>query len=295
MDEEIREYVLRRDKFKCSICGSIRNLEIHHIISRSQGGSDDPENLITLCHRHHVTATDNKIDMEYYPGQDRLIVEGYDGKVWKNENNEDVLAHAHSLHDKLTSLIDMVQATFWEIGGVLIEIDNNNAWEKLCYESFDEYVSDPDVDINYHSAKKLMRIRRRFGKALDRGTVTEQQILDMKMEKADRISKFVGNKNFEEWVHKAVTLSQEKLKQEIKESRKGRPKSFEEKNDNLGKPKHQRQSVSNDIETEPTEIKTTVSSLARELKNLARKYNAPSKKELLAEEVYKLLSKEEYL
>jgi hypothetical protein len=30
--------------------------EIHHITTRGAGGSDVPENLITLCHKHHELA-----------------------------------------------------------------------------------------------------------------------------------------------------------------------------------------------------------------------------------------------
>ncbi len=32
----------------CEVCGSVAG-DIHHIIFRSQGGSDDIENLIALC------------------------------------------------------------------------------------------------------------------------------------------------------------------------------------------------------------------------------------------------------
>ncbi len=43
--------ILRRDRFRCQVpgCNCRRNLHVHHIIRRSNGGSDDPENLIVLC------------------------------------------------------------------------------------------------------------------------------------------------------------------------------------------------------------------------------------------------------
>jgi hypothetical protein len=44
--------VLERDR-RCRYCGTARNLHIHHIDYRSQGGNDDPHNLIVLCHEHH--------------------------------------------------------------------------------------------------------------------------------------------------------------------------------------------------------------------------------------------------
>jgi len=47
--------IFERDGWRCQApgCSSRRRLEAHHIIFRSQNGSDDPDNLITLCHSHH--------------------------------------------------------------------------------------------------------------------------------------------------------------------------------------------------------------------------------------------------
>jgi 5-methylcytosine-specific restriction endonuclease McrA len=47
--EHLRRQVLRRDGWKCQICGSRQNLQVHHKELRSQQGSDDELNLITLC------------------------------------------------------------------------------------------------------------------------------------------------------------------------------------------------------------------------------------------------------
>ena len=47
--EQLRKQVLRRDGWQCQICGSRQNLQIHHKQLRSQQGSDDDSNLITLC------------------------------------------------------------------------------------------------------------------------------------------------------------------------------------------------------------------------------------------------------
>jgi 5-methylcytosine-specific restriction endonuclease McrA len=51
--EKIRSQILLRDHFRCQECGYYKHLEVHHIIPRSKGGSDDPSNLITLCTRCH--------------------------------------------------------------------------------------------------------------------------------------------------------------------------------------------------------------------------------------------------
>lgn len=50
LPDHIRRAVLRRDKVRCVWCGSNGRLEIDHIIPWSAGGSDDMDNLRTLCH-----------------------------------------------------------------------------------------------------------------------------------------------------------------------------------------------------------------------------------------------------
>src|SRR5690348_13547882 len=52
-----RELVLKRDGFRCRQCGvrcDRREADVHHLIPRSLGGSDDPSNLITLCDGCHA-------------------------------------------------------------------------------------------------------------------------------------------------------------------------------------------------------------------------------------------------
>ena len=52
--ESLRQQVLRRDVWRCQACGSMSNLEVHHVRFRSQSGSDLEENLITLCASCHA-------------------------------------------------------------------------------------------------------------------------------------------------------------------------------------------------------------------------------------------------
>jgi hypothetical protein len=51
----VRGAILRRDHFKCYRCedGNRRNLTVHHIIPREEGGNEEHENLITLCKACH--------------------------------------------------------------------------------------------------------------------------------------------------------------------------------------------------------------------------------------------------
>jgi len=47
--QKLREQVLRRDGWRCQLCGSMTNLEVHHKQFRSHSGEDSEHNLITLC------------------------------------------------------------------------------------------------------------------------------------------------------------------------------------------------------------------------------------------------------
>lgn len=53
----IKESILRRDKFRCVECEKPCNrgeADIHHLLPRSAGGSDEPSNLVTLCDGCHA-------------------------------------------------------------------------------------------------------------------------------------------------------------------------------------------------------------------------------------------------
>ena len=49
----IRSYILFRDGFRCQECGYYKHLEVHHIVPRSKGGTDEFSNLVTLCKECH--------------------------------------------------------------------------------------------------------------------------------------------------------------------------------------------------------------------------------------------------
>ena len=66
--ENTKAMVLNRDDYKCQYCkGKRKNskLEVHHIIFRRNGGSDDAENLITLCYTCHKSLHDGKIHPDF--------------------------------------------------------------------------------------------------------------------------------------------------------------------------------------------------------------------------------------
>ncbi len=50
----LRQQILRRDNWRCQSCGSMSNLEVHHMEFRSHSGEDSEENLVTLCAACHA-------------------------------------------------------------------------------------------------------------------------------------------------------------------------------------------------------------------------------------------------
>ena len=59
--KELCRQVLGRDGWRCQICGSRLNLEVHHRQNRSRSGDDSEQNLVTFCvtchanvHRKHT-------------------------------------------------------------------------------------------------------------------------------------------------------------------------------------------------------------------------------------------------
>ncbi len=66
--ENTKAMVLNRDNYTCQYCkGKHKDskLEVHHIVFRSKGGSDESENLITLCHTCHKALHDGKINPKF--------------------------------------------------------------------------------------------------------------------------------------------------------------------------------------------------------------------------------------
>ena len=65
---EVKEFVLSRDNYKCQhkLCKSKKKkLHVHHIIFRSQGGTNLPNNLITLCETCHQDLHKGLIDSKF--------------------------------------------------------------------------------------------------------------------------------------------------------------------------------------------------------------------------------------
>jgi hypothetical protein len=59
----MRRLVMRRDHGRCTVpgCRSARNLDIHHIVRRTDGGKHDAANLMVCCSAHHRAIHEGKL------------------------------------------------------------------------------------------------------------------------------------------------------------------------------------------------------------------------------------------
>lgn len=83
--------ILRRafSNWKCPFCGWTETFEVHHIIPRCEGGSDELSNLVMLCPNHHSLADLGKIgkdvlrefSISQYYTEEELLNEYYEGEV----------------------------------------------------------------------------------------------------------------------------------------------------------------------------------------------------------------------
>ncbi len=79
LDEEVRQQILRRDKHRCRNCDDHMDTEVHHIVFRSQGGSNIPDNLITLCMTCHAGVHRQFLKLEGNPERGKLTFFGSNG------------------------------------------------------------------------------------------------------------------------------------------------------------------------------------------------------------------------
>jgi len=58
---KLRLLVMRRDQYLCQTCLTTGRhttaTEVDHVTPKSAGGSDDPANLVAICHACHITKT----------------------------------------------------------------------------------------------------------------------------------------------------------------------------------------------------------------------------------------------
>lgn len=66
LTKTMRKSIYKRDGYACALCGRADGLQIHHVVHRSQGGPNEPWNLVTLCPMCHQLAHGERPVFEGY-------------------------------------------------------------------------------------------------------------------------------------------------------------------------------------------------------------------------------------
>ena len=66
VSRETYEEVFLRDKGRCRLCGTNKNLHLHHILGRGKDKTDNPNNCIMLCQECHLNVV-HKNNKKYRP------------------------------------------------------------------------------------------------------------------------------------------------------------------------------------------------------------------------------------
>lgn len=191
-DKELKQKVLERDLHRCQICGKDQNLQVAHIQSgyedgrelpseekkkdqghRGMGGRESvnrPENLITLCEKHH-SMLDKKhgksISIERWVPDDNdnglVVLDNHMRKIDKEElyfyalPPQDTIEEAHDAHDKLMSSLDKMLDNFHSSLELLYWMK-----EKELYKA----IPAPELQVDFYNSFKdyyLHEVKSKFG------------------------------------------------------------------------------------------------------------------------------------
>ena len=121
----VREYVLYRDNHICQACnGKSKDkiLNVHHITPRADGGTDKPDNLITLCESCHKA---------YHKGKIKLSIKKH--KTFKAETIMSILRW--KIVNKLREIGNTVSITYGYItksARIALKLEKSHANDAFC-------------------------------------------------------------------------------------------------------------------------------------------------------------------
>ena len=150
-----REYVLYRDGHECRLCGGRRKdpvLEVHHKVRRIDGGSDRPENLITLCSTCHNLLHKGEIKADFKKSK------GYKAETLMSAMRWELLKRLRAEHGK-----ERVSMTFGYITKntrILHGLEKSHHTDARCIAKHPEAVSNGE----WYVARKLRCHNRKIHK-----------------------------------------------------------------------------------------------------------------------------------
>lgn len=119
----LRRAILARDQHRCRVpgCTHATFVDVHHIVPRSEGGSNDPANLLTICGGHHRAVHRGELSIEP-GGESGFLFRHADGTL----HGQPVTAHAVDAHAKVFSALRHLGFREREVRAVLAELQSDD-------------------------------------------------------------------------------------------------------------------------------------------------------------------------
>jgi HNH endonuclease len=122
----VRRAILARDQRRCRVpgCTHAAFIDIHHIVPRSEGGPNEPTNLVTLCGAHHRAAHRGELSIEP-GGESGIRFRHADGTLY----GQPATPHAVDVHAKVFSALHHLGFREREIRAVFAELQSDEHGE----------------------------------------------------------------------------------------------------------------------------------------------------------------------
>ena len=124
---------------------------------------------------------------------------------------------AFAIHQEILGMEKNIELGFWYIGERLYKIKNDELYRQLGFNSFPEYLAQPEIKSS-RIAYQLLAVYRRYVIELK---CEPKQLTDIGYSKLDLIKDHVDSKNLDDMIHKAQTLSRRQLEDEYRVDKKG--------------------------------------------------------------------------
>lgn len=121
-------------------------------------------------------------------------------------------ANAHERHERIRALRNLAEQTFLVLGEELYYFEAERQYTLLGYDTFEEYLASPEIDLSRSLAFRLKGIYETFVLRLK---VHPDRLLEAGSTKLDKIRPVVDADNLDDWLARAVTLSRSDLDREL--------------------------------------------------------------------------------
>ena len=149
-------------------CGSTSDLEIHHIVFRSQGGKTELGNLLLLCRECHMRAHGQIVGGEppikiHRSNHGAAIIFDEDDEplaeiaLTPHEPTEIDGQNAYNLNQNIKTHARIFQSSGLELGRLLYQMNEGKTYEALGYTTFKEYIA-AELPIGYQWASRLKQV-----------------------------------------------------------------------------------------------------------------------------------------